>query len=109
VGVVDNVYPAVAGTGGFATLLYVARVLLSSDKPLRHAVVDIQKRLDVEREHSRELEVKSSDLLTQRDEARTEATLAKAELKWVKQQLTRAETENTKLRSENTLLRGDDR
>lgn len=91
---------AAGGLGVFGVLLYMARNAFASDRPLRHAVQEIQGRLDTERARSSKLETENSTLRQERDEARTELSTAKNELAWAQRELVLVEAENRRLRGD---------
>jgi uncharacterized protein (DUF3084 family) len=91
---------AAGGLGVFGVLLYMARNAFASDRPLRHAVTEIQKRLDAERTRNDALETENSQLRTDRDTARSELSAARSELAWAKREQALLEKENRRLRGD---------
>jgi hypothetical protein len=108
---------AVAGGGVFAILVYIARVALATDRPLRTAVDDAKKREDASegrvtdaRARNTVLEQERTVLHVQLLEANTRASVAaahekglQAELDYANRRVGAMELENEQLRAK---LRG---
>lgn len=105
--VTDFLPQTAAGIGGFALLMFAARTALHVDRPLRHAVDEIQKRLDNERSRGDRLDKTVDELREQlRSERDTAATAMQIHQSLTKQ-LELAQQRIADLVAESLVLRAD--
>jgi hypothetical protein len=102
-GIPDILPQAATGVGGMALLVYAVRIAMNTDRPLRHGLEEIQKRLNAERARSDELDKIIDDL---REKLRDALDTAAAAVQ-TQQSLTR-QLEHANIRVEELLARADE-
>jgi chromosome segregation ATPase len=102
-GIPDVLPQAATGVGGMALLVYAVRIAMNTDRPLRHGLDEIQKRLNAERARGDEQDKVIDDLREKlRDALDTAAAAAQT------QQSLARQLEHANIRVEELLTRADD-